>query len=74
MSRRACKKRRTQKSHFGRHCERVEAYLDGEIDNPMICTNHAIAHKLEMLYDVELKSTEVVSLNHGLYMFEIVAD
>lgn len=68
------KKKRAQKSHFEKHCERIENYLEGINDNPMICTTHAIAKRLEEAYDIALHPVEAVNRQVGLFMFEIIAD
>jgi len=72
MSKRRSKTKKHAQDHLERHCERVRAYLCGESDNPMICTNHKIAGELEKMFEIHMYQREPVNKKVGLYMFEII--
>lgn len=64
--------KRSSKEYYLIHSYAVEDYLSGERNNPMICTNHKIAKKLQKKYNIKLEKRETVNEDFGLYMFEIV--
>ena len=61
-----------KKDYFEKHSRAVEAFLAGERENALICTNDSIAKKLQKLFKVTLKRVETVNSNKGLFMFEII--
>lgn len=66
------KQKKQKKDFFNIHYLEVKDYLEGKRSNPLICTNHKIAKKIQKLLKVRLEKIEWVNDEKGLAMFKII--